>query len=340
MEIEVIDPVEGPVSPHIDHQRASGLLTPSPSLNGSISSGEDDDDAGFNVDYDQAYRMLAVTLGLENSRDATSLASQTHNTAGQYSTAGGVGGTAKLPRDQQPIPSPHSPPMTNLPGVHVFNNATPTVPVTMPTPNSPTHQQQGTLPSPSPAHHGLPQFIPPAMRNQGNIFPPPNQMMQNGYHSNNSYYGNAGNVNMANSENHANNLAALFRSFLQNGGTMNNNGSNLSSMFGGLPEQIIMENMMNFNQNNQNCNLQQQGPAKKQVGHRNYKRGRAPSAPNVGGYNIQQPPPHGHHGISQQQPPPPPGSTPWGFYINRDMDYSATFPYPQQTPVSSGPVTG
>ncbi len=350
MEVEIVDRVQGPVSPHIDHQRASGLLTPSPSLSGSpLTSGDEDDEAGFNVDYDQAYRMLARTFGLENSRDATSrdatfrdatsLCSQTQNTPGQYSTAGGVGGTARVLREQQPLPAPASPPLTSLPGVHVFNNATPTVPVTMPSPNNAT-VQQGNLPPPPPAH-GVPQFMPPTMRNQGNIFPPPNQMMQNGYHSNNSYYGNAGNVNMPNNENHANNLAALFRSFLQNGGSTNNNGSNLSSMFGGLPEQILMENMMNFNQNNQN--MQQQGPVKRQGGPRNYKRGRAPSAPmraphapNMGGYNMQQPPQqHMHHGIAspqQQQQPPLSASTPWGFYMNRDMDFSTTFPYPQLTP--------
>ena len=373
MEVEIVDRVQGPVSPHIDHQRAShidhqrasyidhqrashidhqrashidhqrasGLLTPSPSLSGSpLTSGDEDDEAGFNVDYDQAYRMLARTFGLENSRDATSLSSQTQNTPGQYSTAGGVGGTARVPpREQQPLPAPASPPLTSLPGVHVFNNATPTVPVTMPSPNN-TTPQQGNLPPP-PTAHGVPQFMPPTMRNQGNIFPPPNQMMQNSYHSNNSYYGNAGNVNMPNNENHANNLAALFRSFLQNGGSTNNNGSNLSSMFGALPEQILMENMMNFNQNNQN--MQQQGPVKRQGGPRNYKRGRAPSAPmraphapNMGGYNMQQPPQqHMHHGIAspqQQQQPPLSASTPWGFYMNRDMDFSTTFPYPQLTP--------
>ena len=298
-------------------RRSAGMLTPSPSLSGGSS---DEADLDAEVDYDQAYRMLAVTLGFENSRDATSL----------DVAAGGGGnpiqgsGSSGPPQGQQDLLSPQvqgppqfptlpSPGVPGMPGAHGFSNPSGSGSVTMPTPMFTNTQPMTSSPqpvtSPLPQQQQMPQFM-ASMRQQGSVFPTANAMMLQSL-----FGGNSGRDNGSRGGNYNNPLVTFMRTLfqqqqqqMQSGNHGNSNGNSMANIFNNIPEQILMENMFNFNQNNVNNN-QQQPPSNRKSFNHQQKRHRTSGGKTPRGTA-------GYHNLQNQRSNP--SAAPWGFYLNRD----------------------
>ena len=301
-----------------------GMLTPSPSLSGGSS---DEADLDTEVDYDQAYRMLAVTLGFENSRDATSL----DVAAGGGNPIQGQGpGVVDPHQGQQDQLSPQGPAqfatlpgpgVPSMPGAHGFANPIGSGSVTMPTPSATNTQpqlstmtsSQQPATSPLPQQQQMPAFM-ASMRNQGSIFPTPNLMMLQ-----NLFGGNNGRDSRSRTGNYNNPLVTFMRTLfqqqqqqqaqqMQSGHHGNSSGSSMANIFNNIPEQILMENMFNFNQNSVSNNQQQQHhPSNRKSLNHQQKRQRTSGQTqrNTAGYYSLQ---------NQRNP----SSAPWGFYLNRD----------------------
>ena len=314
----------------MDRRRSSpGMLTPSPSYSGGSS---DEAELDTEVDYDQAYRMLATTLGFENSRDASLLDVAAGNGPSNGNNGGGNGGNNNnalhgsggpiVPQDQAPYQGPAQfPGVASMPGAHGFSNPLGTGSVTMPTPNvtnsQPQQQQQTVTSSPQtmtspPPQEQMPQFM-ASVRNQGNVFPSPNAMMMQ-----NLFGGNSGRESGSRGSNYNNPLVTFMRTLFQQQQQQqaqqqmqnSNNGNTMANIFNSIPEQILMENMFNFGQNNFNNQQQQQQQFSSRKspsnGHQKSSRHRASS--------LSQRSAGGHYKPPVQRSP----SAPWEFYVNRD----------------------
>ena len=313
----------------MDRRRTSpGMLTPSPSYSGGSS---DEAELDTEVDYDQAYRMLATTLGFENSRDASLL----DVIAGNGPNNGGNGGNGgnknqlhgsagpMVPQNQQQEQAPYQgpaqfPSVVAMPGAHGFSNPLGTGSVTIPTPNttnSQPQQQQQTVTSTQqamtspPTQQQMPQFM-ASVRNQGNVFPTPNAMMMQ-----NIFGGNNRRDSGSRGSNYNNPLVTFMRTLFQQQQQQqaqqqmqnSNNGNTMANIFNSIPEQILMENMFNFGQNNFN-NQQQQCSSRKSPSSAHQKSSRHRTS------SLSQRSAGGHYKPPVQRSP----SAPWGFYINRD----------------------
>ena len=304
----------------MDRRRSSpGMLTPSPSYSGGSS---DEAELDTEVDYDQAYRMLATTLGFENSRDASLLDVIAGNGPNNGSNGGNSGNNNQLqgsagsmvPQNQQQDQAPYQGPaqFPGVPGAHGFSNPLGTGSVTMPTPNAtnsqPQQQQQTvtssqqTMTSP-PTQQQMPQFM-ASVRNQGNVFP-----------TQNIFGGNNGRDNGSRGSNYNNPLVTFMRTLFQQQQQQqvqqqmqnSNNGNTMANIFNSIPEQILMENMFNFGQNNFN-NQQQQFSSRKSPSSAHQKSSRHRTS------SLSQRSAGGHYKPPVQRSP----SAPWGFYVNRD----------------------
>ena len=152
-----------------------------------------------------------------------------------------------------------------------------------------------------------------SVRNQGNVFPSPNAMMMQ-----NLFGGNSGRDSGSSGSNYNNPLVTFMRTLFQQQQQQqaqqqmqnSNNGNTMANIFNSIPEQILMENMFNFGQNNFNNQQQQQQFSSRKSpsnGHQKSSRHRTSSLSqrSAGG---------GHYKPPIQRSP----SAPWGFYVNRD----------------------
>ncbi len=305
------------------------LLTPSPSL----STGSSDNDAAAlvaDVDYDQAYRMLAVTLGLETSRDGVGVDVSAGVGVDMTTGGGNVGDGDAAPRAEQPQ-------FPTQPGAHGFMNPLSAGAVTMATPpasHTTPSANQATLSNVTSPVTSQPlyqqqqrQQAMSAMLNhhhQGNVFPDPG-LVQSMFGT----HGNGARDTEAPRSNYKNPLVT-FMNFLHqhqqqsgnsNAGCHGNNSNNMAGVFNNLQDQLAMENM--FNYSNGEGASPGGGPIAGRKNGNMYRptggvaasrRGRLSSVPPAGGagrYNLHPAPIRG----PPAQPAAPP---PWGFYLNRD----------------------